>query len=112
MPFQIPNYSDAAFPAQASPDAGDFAVIVAGTGQSNVGPNDAPFGDGGPATQAKLITYPAKLAFGADGSLYFVDLHAIRRIRPDGIIERVDKLRAGGTARPAKKRSRRSSKRP
>ena len=36
MPFQLPNYADAAFPAQASPDAGDFAIMAAGTGQTGV----------------------------------------------------------------------------
>jgi len=36
MPFQIPNYADAAFPAQASPDSGDLSILAAGHGLTGV----------------------------------------------------------------------------
>lgn len=63
-------------------------TIVAGDGR-NAGAVADPFGDGGPATQATLITAPEKLVVGADGSIYFIDNGTIRRVRPDGIIERL-----------------------
>lgn len=59
-------------------------ATVAGTGAVGLS------GDGGPATAATL-TQPADVAVGPDGSLYLADAknHAVRRVRPDGVIERV-----------------------
>jgi sugar lactone lactonase YvrE len=47
-------------------------------------------GDGGPATDARLAM-PSALAFGPDGSLYFVDQgnHRVRRVTPDGIVRTI-----------------------
>jgi hypothetical protein len=47
-------------------------------------------GDGGPATQA-VFSHLSDIAIGGDGSVYLADMDArqIRRIRPDGIIERL-----------------------
>ncbi len=44
-------------------------------------------GDGGPATQARLVA-PRGLAVGPDGSLFVVEVnaHRVRKVRPDGII--------------------------
>jgi RHS repeat-associated protein len=47
-----------------------------------------PCGDGGPASAARSGGI-GPLAFGPDGSLYFSDANVIRRIRPDGVVERV-----------------------
>lgn len=57
---------------------------VAGTGARSY------FGDGGPAATA-VLDLPAGLDFDAAGNLYFVDQanQVIRRITPDGTIERV-----------------------
>ena len=56
-------------------------TTVAGGGSSD------DFGDGGPATSARL-SKPAGIAFDASGNLYIADAWAynIRRINPDGII--------------------------
>ena len=45
-------------------------------------------GDGGPATEARLIS-PTSMAFGPDGSLYFKDDTRIRRVDPGGVISTV-----------------------
>ena len=65
---------------RVSPDG--IITTVAGGGN----PADG-LGDGGPATQARLID-PHEIAFGPDGSLYIADSsnHRIRRVSPDGII--------------------------
>jgi cysteine-rich repeat protein len=57
---------------------------IAGTGSWGSG------GDGGPATQAPLAS-PSDVAMAADGSLYIADYgnNTIRRVRTDGVIERV-----------------------
>jgi len=57
-------------------------TTIAGNGNSGFS------GDGGLATFAQL-SYPTDLAFGPDGSLYFVDSNRIRRIGPDNIITTV-----------------------
>jgi RHS repeat-associated protein len=44
-------------------------------------------GDGDPAIEATI--YPVHIAFGPDGSLYINEFDVVRRIRPDGIIERI-----------------------
>ncbi len=72
---------------QRAPDGTE--TVVAGTGQPVDPFNDPTFGDGGPATQARLISAPDKLEIGADGSIYFSDNHVIRRVRPDGIMQRM-----------------------
>ncbi|HKY35080.1 MAG TPA: carboxypeptidase regulatory-like domain-containing protein, partial [Polyangiaceae bacterium] len=48
------------------------------------------YGDGGPATSARLVT-PTDTAVAPDGSIYIADWDArrVRRVRPDGIIETV-----------------------
>ncbi len=67
---------------KVSPDG--VITTFAGNGQSG----DS--GDGGPATQARLMS-PSALAVGPDGSLYIVDADAsrVRRVAPDGIITTV-----------------------
>lgn len=50
---------------------------IAGTGARGFG------GDGGPAVSA-LLSSPASMAFGPDGSLYFKDSSRVRRVDPDG----------------------------
>ena len=67
---------------KVSPDG--VITTFAGNGQSG----DS--GDGGPATQARLMS-PSALAVGPDGSLYIVDAGAsrVRRVAPDGIITTV-----------------------
>lgn len=57
---------------------------IAGTGEPGYS------GDGGPASQAQVNT-PSDVAVAPDGSVYIADTmnNAIRRIRPDGIIETV-----------------------
>ena len=56
-------------------------------------------GDGGPATSARIYG-PVGLAVAADGTLYFADqsAHVVRRIRPDGVIERVAGTGVSGTS--------------
>ena len=68
---------------RVSPDG----IITTAAGGGN--PADG-LGDGGPATQARLID-PHEIAFGPDGSLYIADSgnHRIRRVGPDGIITTV-----------------------
>jgi RHS repeat-associated protein len=46
------------------------------------------FGDGGPATQARLAR-PEGIAVGADGSLYIADSNLVRRVDPSGVIKTV-----------------------
>jgi hypothetical protein len=60
---------------------GGQATLVAGNGGYGYG------GDGGPATAARLA-YPAHVAVGSDGSLYFndSDTYRVRRVGPDGLI--------------------------
>ena len=59
-------------------------ATVAGTGAPGGG------GNGGLATAAQVNT-PNDVAVGPDGSLYIADTrnNAVRRVRPDGIIERI-----------------------
>jgi RHS repeat-associated protein len=56
---------------------------IAGTGEWSVSSS----GDGGPATQAKLVE-PSSIALGIDGSVFIGDGggHRVRRVDPDGII--------------------------
>src|SRR3546814_20404254 len=53
-------------------------------------------GDGGPGVEANL-NGPMGLAVGADGSLYIADTnnHSVRRVAPDGRIERKEERREG-----------------
>jgi NHL repeat len=64
----------------------DTAILVAGGSKYE----DAPFGDGGPATVARLDC-PTALAFDADGRLVVSDAwhNRIRRIGTDGRIETI-----------------------
>jgi RHS repeat-associated protein len=75
---------------RVSPDG--IITTVAGNGSYGV------TGDGGPATQAAL-NYPEGIAVGADGSLYIVSMHnnhRVRRVGPDGLINRVAGIGANG----------------
>jgi RHS repeat-associated protein len=63
--------------------------LLAGTGEPGYS------GNGGPATEARLLG-PSGLSFGPDGSLYFIEIGAVRRIRPGGAIEAV-----AGNGQPA-----------
>jgi sugar lactone lactonase YvrE len=62
-------------------DATGKIRTIAGTGAEGFG------GDGGPATQAKLL-FPEGIALDSRGNLYIADSlnHRIRRVTPDGII--------------------------
>lgn len=64
----------------------DDNIVYAVAGNGTAGHS----GDGGAATSA-LIKTPAALDVGPDGSLYILDAsnYVIRRVRPDGVIERV-----------------------
>lgn len=68
------------------------ATIVAGawSGDSPFAPGTPPFGDGGPATEARIVG-AAGLAFDADRRLLVVDHghNRIRRIDADGTIETI-----------------------
>lgn len=58
-------------------------------------------GDGGPATQAALFVVTS-MAFGPDGSLYFVERDSrVRRIVPDGIVTTIADGGAMGVGRPS-----------
>jgi sugar lactone lactonase YvrE len=74
-------------------DAG-VARRVAGGSKSA----DAPFGDGGPATEARLDC-PASIAFDAEGRLLVSDAwhNRIRRIGADGVIETIAGLASSPT---------------
>ena len=52
-------------------------------------PQNAPCGDGGPATLAQISAGP--IALGTDGSLYIAEYnrHIIRKVSPDGIIQTI-----------------------
>jgi uncharacterized protein (TIGR03437 family) len=73
-------------------DSKGLARVAAGSSQADFR------GDGGPAEQA-LLSAPAGLAVGADGSLYFADSGnaRIRRIAPSGLIFTVA---GGGQGKP------------
>ena len=64
---------------------------VAGTGESGL------FGDGGPATEARLAS-PRAVAVGSDGSLYIADPgnHRIRKVSPTGKISTIAGTGTGG----------------
>ena len=64
--------------------------VVAGSHNRHCSNAMQPCGDGGPATKA-LLSRPAGLALGLDGSLYIADptMHRIRRIDPSGTITTV-----------------------
>lgn len=91
---QVKVRSDAAFNAETTvevllivgppiPGGGPTISTFAGNGETG------PDGDGGPASDA-AIGFVSDMAMGPDGSFYLtLSLeHVIRRIRPDGIIER------------------------
>jgi len=73
--------------AAAGIPMGTALSLVAGTGQQNGN------GDEGPATSATFLGI-TDIATDADGTIYVVDSHAVRRIAPDGIIHRF----AGGSS--------------
>ena len=58
--------------------------------QTYAGSGTALRGDGGPALEAELLA-PGDVMYGPDGTLYIADTgnHVVRKVRPDGIIERV-----------------------
>lgn len=71
--------------APSPADAQPAACII----ETLAGGEDTPSGDGGPALSAELV--PTDIAHGPDGALYIADFGhwSIRRIRLDGVIERV-----------------------
>ncbi|MBK8995697.1 MAG: RHS domain-containing protein [Myxococcales bacterium] len=62
-----------------------FAGVFTTVGGNPVGGLD---GDGGPATSAHLSS-PASLTYGPDGGLYINSVRSIRRVGPDGIINKI-----------------------
>jgi sugar lactone lactonase YvrE len=68
-------------------DSSGTITTIAGSGEDLSILDEEPNGDGGPATEARIM--PLDLAPGPDGSLYVVDQYAngrIRKIDPQGII--------------------------
>jgi RHS repeat-associated protein len=69
-------------------DPEGIITTIAGTGEQCKYQTESLCGDGGPASLAQTI--PRSLAVGPDGSLYILEyFDGIRRIRPDGVIEKV-----------------------
>lgn len=68
-------------------DSSGTITTIAGSGEDLSILDEGPNGDGGPATEARIM--PLDLAPGPDGSLYVVDEYAngrIRKIDPQGVI--------------------------
>ncbi len=85
-------------------DSSGTITTIAGSGEDLSILDEDPNGDGGPATEARIM--PLDLAPGPDGSLYVVDEYAdgrIRKIDPQGVITTLagGGERRGGDARTA-----------
>ena len=71
-------------------DLDGIITTVAGPGRERVDPNYGVFGDGGPATQGKLL-WPCDIAIGSAGTLFIADTfnNCIRMVDRAGIITTV-----------------------